>query len=107
MPQQPKNNMAVAEYIGHNHNGKPIYKYDDKRKVYTNEILDDTEEIIKELKSKNLGSLINHKYTFEVDSSLIKKLGILVLRYYWNSKKVEIQEKTKKYRFNFITEVNR
>ena len=95
-PQQGKINMAVAEYIGHDHNGKPLYKYDEKRKVYTNEILDDTNEIIREIKLKNSGAIFDPKYTFEVESSLIKKSGILVPRYYWNSKKIEIENKAKK-----------
>ncbi len=101
-PQQKKINMAVAEYIGHDHNGKPLYRYDDKRKVYTNEILDDTTEIIKEIKLKNAGAIIDQKYTFEVDSSLIKNSEILVPRYYWNSKKVEIQGKAKEENIDLI-----
>ena len=103
MPQQKKINMAVAEYIGHDHNGKPLYRYDDKRKVYTNEILDDTKEIIREIKFKNSGAIFDQKYTFEVDSSLIKNSGILVPRYYWNSKKVEIQEKAKEENIDLIS----
>ncbi|PAF50315.1 N-6 DNA methylase [Helicobacter sp. 13S00477-4] len=42
MPQQEYINMAVAEYIGHDHQGKPIY--DDNK-----QIKDDTFQIIKEI----------------------------------------------------------
>ncbi len=103
MPQQKEINMAVAEYIGHDHNGKPLYRYDDKRKIYTNKILDDTKEIIREIKLKNSGAIFDQKYTFQVDSSLIKNSGILVPRYYWNSKKVEIQEKAKEENIDLIS----
>jgi len=89
--QQKKINMAVAEYIGHDHNGKPLYKYDENKQIYTDEILDDTKEIIREILMKNSGADFEQKYTFDVDSEMIKSSGILVPRYYWNSKKEEIK----------------
>lgn len=94
--QQKKINMAVAEYIGHDHNGKPLYKYDEEKQVYTDEILDDTKEIIREILMKNDGADFKPKYTFEVDAEAIEKSGILVPRYYWNSKKEEIKDHAKK-----------
>lgn len=94
--QQPLINMAVAEYIGHDHNGRPLYKYDEKTHTYTDEINDDTKEIIREMKMRNDGAEFDPKYTFEVDAEMIKKSGILVPRYYWNSKKEEIKEEAKK-----------
>ncbi len=91
--QQKKINMAVAEYIGHDHNGKPLYKFDKKTGTITNEILDDTVEIIREIKLKKDNAVFEPKYTFEVDADIIKTQGILVPRYYWNSKQNEIEEK--------------
>lgn len=102
-PQQSKINMAVAEYVGHDHNGKPLYKYDKERNVYTNEILDDTKEIIREIKLKNSGAQYDSKYTFTADAELIKKSAILVPRYYWNSKKEEIADKAKKENIKLIS----
>lgn len=95
-PQQNKVHMAVAEYIGHDHNGKPLYKYDEENQTYTNEILDDTETIIEEIKQKRMNPNYKTKYTFDVEFSEISKTGILVPRYYWNSKKEEIEEKARK-----------
>lgn len=94
--QQNKVHMAVAEYIGHDHNGKPLYKYDEENQTYTNEILDDTETIIEEIKQKRMNPNYKTKYTFDVEFSEISKTGILVPRYYWNSKKEEIEEKARK-----------
>lgn len=93
--QQPKINMAVAEYIGHDHNGKPLYEIDRESGTFTDRILDDTANIIDEIRHKNSGESYEAKYTFEVDAERIKKLGILIPRYYWNSKKEEIREKAK------------
>lgn len=100
--QDPKINMAVAEYIGHDHNGKPLYKYDEKKHIYTGEILDDTVEIIKEINAKNQNIPYKQKYTFDIDANIIKESGILVPRYYWNSKKEEIKEKAKKSNITLI-----
>lgn len=101
--QQEKVNMAVAEYIGHDHNGKPLYKYDTDKHIYTKEILDDTEEIIKEIEGKRKDPNFKTKYTFEVDFEKINKLGILVPRYYWNSKKEEIQQEAKKENITMVS----
>ncbi len=91
-PQQERINMAVAEYIGHDHNGQPIYKYDaDGSK--TDVINDDTVEIIKEIKAINEGKSIKQKYTFSVDAKTVIKKDILVPRYYWSSKLTSIQKK--------------
>ena len=95
-PQQNKVHMAVAEHIGHDHNGKPLYKFDEEKQTYTNEILDDTDTIIEEIKQKRINPNYKTKYIFDVEFSDISKTGILVPRYYWNSKKEEIEDKAKK-----------
>ena len=91
-PQQEKINMAVSEYIGHDHNGKPLYKVDTRTGFITNEILDDTDKIIEEMNCINNHKPYTPKYTFQVDANKIKESGILVPRYYWNSKMEEIKE---------------
>ncbi|MBE7034612.1 MAG: restriction endonuclease subunit M [Ruminococcaceae bacterium] len=101
-PQQSKINMAVAEYIGHDHNGMPIYKTNDKG-VKTKEILDDTVEIIKEIKNINLNQEFNPKYTFNVDAKEAIRADILVPRYYWSSKLDEIELKAKKENIEMIS----
>lgn len=101
--QQKNVNMAVAEYIGHDHNGKPLYKYDEDKHIYTKEILDDTEEIIKEIEGKRKDPNFKTKYTFEVDFEKIYMSGILVPRYYWNSKKEEIEQEAEKENITMVS----
>ena len=94
VPQQDKINMAVAEYIGHDHNGQPLYKYDNGKK--TDVIADDTVEIMQEISAINEGKDFTPKYTFAVDSKEVIKKDILVPRYYWSSKLETIKEKAAK-----------
>lgn len=87
VPQQENINMAVAEYIGHDHQGKPIYKTDEITGIKTKEVLDDTENIIDEIINyRENPSNNNYKNIFKVNANIVKKNRILVPRYYWNSK---------------------
>ncbi|AFI06329.1 hypothetical protein [Helicobacter cetorum] len=63
--------MAVAEYIGHDHNGRLIY---DKQ----GNIKDETINILNEIKDKNL----EKKYTFEIEAKQVVERDILIPRYY-------------------------
>lgn len=101
-PQQEKINMAVAEYIGHDHNGQPIYKYDAQGNK-TKEIWDDTIEIIKEINKINKGESFKQKYTFSIDAQLVIDNDILVPRYYWGSKMKEIKKKAQKDNISLIS----
>ena len=59
----------------------------------TIEIITNNETMwIREIKLKNDGADFDQKYTFEAEADMIKKSGILVPRYYWNSKKEEIKK---------------
>lgn len=100
-PQQPKINMAVAEFIGHDHNGKVIYKTDPKTNLKTKEILDDTSIIIEEIKQKNNYNKIN-RYTFEIKASEVICKDIFVPRYYWENKMDDIEKEAKKEGFELI-----
>lgn len=101
--QQERINMAVAEYIGHDHNGKPLYKMNIDKGVRTDEILDDTDAIIKEIKEIQNGEKFKGKYTFQMNADIVKKTGILVPRYYWNSKMQEIEEDAKNENIELIS----
>lgn len=90
--QQDRIRMAVAEYIGHDHNGQPIYKTNTKGEK-TKEILDDTVNIIEEIKCINSSKAYEEKYTFEVDAKNVIENDILVPRYYWQEKMETIREK--------------
>lgn len=94
-PQQKKIRMAVAEFIGHDHNGKPIYKPNSENgNNYIKQVYDDTIEIIEEIKyiNKNGNLPDNAKYTFEKEADIVIKNDILVPRYYWSSKQSEIEQ---------------
>lgn len=84
-------NMAVAEYIGHDHNGKAIY---DKE----GNIRDDTLHILKEIKSQKIGE----KYTFQVKAKQVIDRDILIPRYYWNLKELDIANRAKKDGIEFL-----
>ncbi len=103
MPQQPKINMAVAEYIGHDHNGKPLYEVDLEKGITTTKLLDDSDEIIYEINKKNNDESYIQKYTFDVDAATVKSLDILVPRYYWNSKEDEIEQSAEKEDISLIS----
>ncbi|GBU23214.1 hypothetical protein R80B4_03130 [Fibrobacteres bacterium R8-0-B4] len=88
-PQQEKINMGVAVEMGHDHNGKPMYRWDYKAQtVNKNEIWDDVGLIIKEIENKDA----EKQYTFDVNSSVAFNQKILVPRYFWNSREKEIEQ---------------
>ena len=77
--QQRYINMAVAEFAGHDHNGKPIYDTEKN-------IKDDTLKIIDEIK----GVTNEKQYTFQVEAKEVINSDILIPRYFWKSKEAEI-----------------
>ena len=94
-PQQNSINMAVAEYICHDHNGKPIFYKNKITNENTNVILDDIPIIIEEIiKKRNKTFKPNpdkKEYTFEISADEVFKRDIFVPRYYWKSKLEEIE----------------
>jgi type I restriction enzyme M protein len=100
-PQQEYINMAVAEYIGHDHNGRVIYERDNSGHL-TNVVKDDTRFIIDEMLRMNGSAAVQRKYTFMVEAKKVIANDILVPRYYWSSKKKEIQKKAKQQKIKLI-----
>lgn len=87
-PQQEEINMAVAEEIGHDHQGKEIYRWDFiAKKSDQLDLWDDIPLILKEVESKKF-----EKYVFKVRSKIALSKNVLVPRYYWKSKQKEIEE---------------
>ena len=83
--QQPQILMAVAEEMGHDHQGQPKYRFDLETGYVTHEIWDDLKIIREELKNPYSP---DNKYTFMVNAGDIKG-RTYVPRYYWhNPKKV-------------------
>lgn len=90
-PQKNKINMAVAEEMGHNHQGKEIYRWDYKTKsINRKELWDDIPLILKEIKENKFS-----KYCFKVDYKECREKGIFVPRYYWENKVEEIEQLAK------------
>lgn len=96
--QQNKIIMGVAEEIGHDHNGKPLYRYDEENHKFTNEIWDDTEIIRKELDNF---SNSDNKNVFVVDISDIKN-DVFVPRYYWKKRIEKLRKEAKKQNLEFV-----
>ena len=90
--QQSEIIFGVAEEMGHNHQGKPIYRYDENSSTFTDEIWDDTQIISKEFKNPNNPK---NKYVFTVKKENINN-SIYVPRYYWDKKIKTIQEDANK-----------
>lgn len=90
--QQAEINMAVAEEMGHNHQGKEIYRWDYKNKqIDRKDLWDDIPLILKEFKAKKF-----ERYCFKVEAKLCIEKGIFVPRYYWENKLEEIESLAKK-----------
>jgi len=100
-PQQDKIIFAVAEEMGHNHQGKPIYRYDEEKHTFTNEIWDDTKKIREELDNP---ANPKNKYVFTVDAKNIRN-NIYVPRYYWNIKIKDLEKKAERLNLKLV-EVN-
>ncbi|MBA7533741.1 hypothetical protein ES705_25985 [subsurface metagenome] len=87
-PQQKEINMTVAEEIGHNHQGKKIFRWDYKTETIDRKCLwDDISLILSEFKNNKF-----EKYCFKVSSEECVKKGIFIPRYYWQNKIEEIEE---------------
>lgn len=86
-PQQEEINMAVAEEIGHDHQGKEIFRWDYiKKEANKTQLWDDIPLIIEELESNKFT-----KYCFKVKSKSAIIKNIFVPRYYWQNKLKEIE----------------
>lgn len=87
-PQQEFINMAVAEEIGHDHQGKEIFRWDfQKKEANREELWDDIPLILNEIQNKSF-----EKYTFKAKSENALDKNILVPRYFWQNKIKEIEQ---------------
>ena len=88
VPQQEEINMAVAEQMGHDHQGKEMFRWDyTTNKIKSDELWDDIPIILDEIKKEK-----EEKFTFSVNSQEVQKKGVYVPRYYWQNKMIEIKE---------------
>ncbi len=98
-PQQPKINLAVIEEMGHDHQGKEIYRWNyETKKIDRDKIWDDVPLVIDELKNKTFD-----KYTFQVSKEKMFNTNIFVPRYYWQNKIKEIESIAEKENIQLIS----
>lgn len=98
-PQQEHITMAVCEGIGHDHNGKPLYRYDEKQRIFTQNKWDDSVEIIRELDNP---SHPDNNYVFPVAVENIKG-DVYVPRYYWKKRMAKIEQEAKKQNLQLVS----
>jgi type I restriction enzyme M protein len=98
-PQQQLITMAVCEGIGHDHNGKKIWRYDENQRVFTDDLWDDSVNIIKEIENPLHP---DNDYVFPVSVENIRG-NIYVPRYYWKKRMVEIEQDAKKQNFQLVS----
>ena len=89
--QQDEIAMGIVEEMGHNHQGRPIYRFDEKNKVFTEEIWDDTGIVAEEFKHP---SDENNKLVFTVNKKDIINY-LYVPRYYWKKRIENLAEEAK------------
>jgi type I restriction enzyme M protein len=76
--QQEKILMVAAEEMGHNHQGKTIFRYNHDSHSLSEEIWDDIHSALLEVRGEK-----EQEFTFNVDAQKVKDSGILIPRYYW------------------------
>lgn len=78
--QQEYIDMAIAQEMGHDHNGLPKYRLNEDMTV-SKELWDDTKIIMDEWANPSKEKTL----TFKIKAEEVIRRGILVPRYYWNS----------------------
>ena len=97
-PQQQMINMAVVEEMGHDHQGKEIFRWDKKKKqIDINSLWDDVPLVLDELKNGF------SKYCFTTNSNDCSSKNIYVPRYFWENKLKEIEEEANKENLELIS----
>lgn len=90
-PQQDEIVMGIVQEMGHNHQGRPIYRFDEEKLQFTNEIWDDTPIVAEEFKHPDNP---NNRLVFKVKKEDIVN-SLYVPRYYW-TKRIEFLEELAK-----------
>lgn len=96
--QNQKIIMAVAEEIGHDHNGKPIFRYNEDKAEFSSELWDDTKIIREELRDPSNKA---NKNVFVVDADEIKN-DVYVPRYYWNKRIEKLRDEAEEQGLEFV-----
>ncbi len=98
-PQQRTISMAVIEEMGHDHQGKDIFRWDyETKRIDKTNIWDDIPLVLKEIETKAYD-----KYVFEIEQQKLFKANIFVPRYFWQNKIKEIEIIAKKENFDLVS----
>ena len=98
-PQESEVNMIVVEEMGHNHQGKDIFRWDPVlNRIDRNDIWDDIPLAINEIKSGEFS-----KYCFKVKFTECLEKKVFVPRYFWENKYLEIEETAKKENLELVS----
>lgn len=96
--QQPLIHMAVAEEMGHDHHGKPMYRYNPSiGRRDSSMVWDDIELILNEVEG---GS--EKKYTFNVSYKEARDKDNFVPRSYWNIRDQEIIDEAEEQGYDLL-----
>ena len=97
-PQQETINMAVIEEMGHDHQGKEIYRWNKETKQIDKKSLwDDVPLVLNEFKNGF------NKYCFKTKSNVCNNKNIYVPRYFWENKLREIKEEACKKNLELVS----
>lgn len=119
-PQQKKIMVCVAEEIGHDHQGKELYRWNKDEQKSSNELWDDIPSIIdnineikksiKKEKDKHWiksaidsNKTVDKKYLFWIDFKHVHASKVYVPRYYWQQKEQELEKNAKKEHCSLIS----
>lgn len=97
--KQGKNiNFAVAEEMGHDHQGKEIYRWNPvTQQVDAQRLWDDIQLIMEERRTRR------RKHIFTVSAKNVKNRKIFVPRYYWETRDKEVKEIARKKRLRLAS----
>lgn len=87
-PQDSKINMAVAEEMGHDHQGRPLYRWDARaQEIDRAHVWDDIPVILEETRKER-----RKKHVFQVPADTPKQKRLYVPRYYWQTREREVEK---------------
>jgi type I restriction enzyme M protein len=98
-PQQEKITMAVCEQIGHDHNGQPIFRFDEEKNQFTDEKWDDSERVLEELGNP---SNVSNQYVFTISKKDLRG-NVFVPRFYWKKNIADVEKEAKKQGYRLVT----
>ena len=87
-PQEEKINMAVAEEMGHDHQGRIMYRWDHLRQeIDRKRVWDDIQVILKEIQGGG-----RKKHVFQTKCKKPQANRVYVPRYYWRTREREVEK---------------